>query len=181
VRNLSKDFFEMSWDDQVYYLIENLKNLSDDLVEPGIDILKKAGEIEYAVVLARDHGMIDKAIEIAISADDYLWAALLAKQAGRNDESVRLYQEGLEFYEDMEMYGRAVSAARALMLPEEKIAELYRKGVAAERKKMDISRTNATLDSIRSMLEIELLGKDDALSKEIIEALTKKRHLDEEG
>lgn len=172
---MSEDFFEMNWDDQVYYLIENLKKLKDDLVLPGIDILLKAGETEYAVVLARDHGMIDRAIEIAVSADDYLWAALIAKQSGRREESERLYQEGLEFYEAMEMYGRAVSAARALKLPEEKIDELFRKGVAVERRKMDITRTRDALENIKSMLEVELLGREDTLSKEILDSIKKDR------
>ena len=177
---MSEDLFEMSWDDQVSYLIENLKTLKDDWVEPGINILLQAGETEYAVVLARDHGMIDRAIEIAVSADDYLWAALIAKQSGRREESERLYQEGLEFYEAAERYGRAVSAARALKLPQEMIDELYRRGMAVERRKMDLPRTRDALLSISSMLEIELMGKDDALSKEIMDALTKKRQREED-
>ncbi|MDD3566693.1 MAG: hypothetical protein PHN90_13605, partial [Methanothrix sp.] len=108
-----EDFEKMSRDDQVLYLTGNRRDLNDDLVEPGIEILIGAGETELAISLARDSGRIDLAVEIAVADGDYLWAALIAKKAGREEESVRLYREGLEYYVSEEMYGRAVSAARA--------------------------------------------------------------------
>jgi thioredoxin-like negative regulator of GroEL len=175
VRKLSFDFFEMNWDDQISYLIDNLRKLPDDLVEPGIDILVKAEEIEYAIVLAREHGMTKRAIEIAIEAGDYLWAAQIANQAGLEAESKRLYHEGLDYYKSMEMYGRAISAARALNLSPAEIDKLYRTGIMVERKKMNMGKAQAALESIMTSLEIELMGKDDEISKEVLEALQKEK------
>lgn len=175
VRKLSNDFVEMNWDDQISYLIDNLRKLPDELVEPGIDILVKAEEIEYAIVLAREHGMTKRAIEIAIEAGDYLWAAQIANNAGQKAESKRLYNEGLDYYKSMEMYGRAVSAARALKLPEGEIDKLYRKGIMVERRKMNMGQTQAALDKIMTSLEIELIGKDDEISKEVLEELQKEK------
>jgi hypothetical protein len=90
-----EDFEKMSRDDQVLYLTENRLDLNDDLVEPGIEILIGSGETEFAIALARDSGRIDRAVEIAVDDGDYLWAALIAKKAGREEDSERLYREGL--------------------------------------------------------------------------------------
>ena len=97
-----EDFEKMSRDDQILYLTENLRDLNDDLIEPGIDILIGAGETEFAIALAKDTGRIDRAIKIAIEEGDYLWAALIAKKAGRVEDSKRLYREGLEYYRSEE-------------------------------------------------------------------------------
>ncbi len=73
----------MPFDEKVSYLVENYKNLPDELTAEGVKILATAGETEFAVVLARDKGLIDEAIAILVDTGDYLWAALIAKNAGR--------------------------------------------------------------------------------------------------
>jgi hypothetical protein len=88
----------MSFDQKLSFLVDNLKDLPDELAEDGVEVLQQAGEIEYAVVLARDKGMITRAIDILVDEGDYLWAALIAKNAGLDDESERLYSEGLGYY-----------------------------------------------------------------------------------
>ena len=79
---MKEEFERMPFDEKVSYLVENLSGLPDELAEEGVEVLAKAGETEYAVVLARDNGMIDKAIAILVNAGDFLWAALIAKNAG---------------------------------------------------------------------------------------------------
>ena len=82
--SLKEEFERMPFDEKVSYLVENLRKLPDELAKEGVEILAKAGETEYAVVLARDKGMIDKAIAILVDAGDFLWAALIAKNAGQD-------------------------------------------------------------------------------------------------
>ncbi len=113
---MKEEFERMQFEEKVSFLVENLKALPDDIAGEGIDVLAKAGEIEYAVVLARDKGMIDRAIAILVEAGDYLWAALIAKNSGLDSLSEKLYRDGLQYYIGMEMFGRAISAAGALGL-----------------------------------------------------------------
>jgi len=54
----------MTLDQKVSYLLANRNNLPDELAIEGVKLLAQKGEIEYAVVLARDKGMIDRAIQI---------------------------------------------------------------------------------------------------------------------
>lgn len=174
----------MSFDQKLSYLVDNLRSLPDELAEQGVEVLLSAGEIEYAVVLARDKGMISKAIEILVGEGDYLWAALIAKNAGQEDEAKRLYTEGLGYYIDMEMYGRAISAATALKLPPEEIEGLYMKGIEVESKTMNLEQSRAMLDYVMDSLESAILGRDDELSKDVMASIDKKRQqladLDEE-
>ena len=156
-------------------MVENLSELPDELVEQGVEILARAGETEYAAVLARDRGLIDKAIQILVDAGDYLWAALIARNAGREEESNRLYRDGLAYYIDMEMYGRAVSAATALKLPPDEVDALFRKGIESESRGMDLGHTRAMIDSAMESLEIALIGKDDELSQEVMKVLNEER------
>jgi len=167
VIELSEDFWDMSRDNQIFYLTENLRTLPDDLVDPGIEILKGAGEIEYAIALAKDTGRNEKAIEIAIDEGDYLWAALIASKAGMKEESKRLYREGLDYYVSMDMYGRAVSAAKALGLPQNEIDLLFEAGIRSESRNLNMGRIQATLDSLALSLEGVLAEKDDEITKEL--------------
>lgn len=162
----------MSREDQLSYLIENLRDLPEDLVEDGIEMLVSAGEMEYAIALATDQGKTEQAIGIALENGDYLWAALIAKKAGRKEESQRLYREGLDYYVSMEMYGRAVSVARALKLPQDEIDRLYHEGIRIEKSKwMDPGRTQAALDSLATTLEGALMGRDDETAEELRAAM----------
>ena len=54
---LKEEFERMQFEEKVSFLVENLKALPDEIAGEGIDVLAKAGEIEYAVVLAREKGM----------------------------------------------------------------------------------------------------------------------------
>jgi hypothetical protein len=168
-------FQNMRFDEKVSYLIENLKSLPDDLAEQGVEILVQANEIEHAVVLARDRGMIKKAIGILVDAGDYLWAALIAKNANLFEESERLYREGLNYYMDMEMYGRAVSAATALKMPPDEIDALFRKGMEVESRSMNLESSRAVIDNAMESLEISLLGRKDELSQEVMLAMKTER------
>lgn len=172
---LKDEFQKMSFDQKLSYLVDNLKDVPDELAEQGIEVLLQAGETEYAVVLARDKGLIKKAIEILTEEGDYLWAALIAKNAGMLEESERLYREGLGYYIDMEMYGRAISAATALKLPPEEIQGLYMKGIEVECRTMDMEQTRCMLDYAIDSLESAILGRDDELSKEIMAAIDQER------
>lgn len=168
-------FQSMRFDEKVSYLIENLKSLPDELAEQGVEILVQANEIELAVVLARDRGMIQKAIGVLVDAGDYLWAALIAKNANLMDESERLYREGLDYYTDMEMYGRAVSAATALKMPPDEIDALFRKGLEVESRSMNLESSRAVIDNAMESLEISLLGRKDGLSQEVMLAMKVER------
>jgi len=173
---MSKDEFDrMPLHQKITYIIENLRDLTDDIAEQAVDILVQAKELEYAVVLARDKGMIDKAIEILVCEGDYLWAALIAKNAGKCEESKKLYAEGLRFYIDMEMFGRAISAAIALKLPPKEIDGLFREGIEAESRGIDMAQNRAVLESAMESLEIALLGREDEMSKQIIDSLQSER------
>jgi hypothetical protein len=172
---LKDEFQKMPFDQKLSFLVDNLNGLPDELAGEGVEVLRQAGEIEYAVVLARDKGMIQKAIDILVDEGDYLWAALIAKNAGLEDESKRLYSEGLGYYIDMEMYGRAVSAATALKLPPEEIEGLFMKGVEVESRTMNLEQTRAMLESAMDSLESAILGRDDELSHEIMAAMDQKR------
>ncbi len=176
---MKEEFEKMTHEEKLSYLVENLHNLPDDLAEAGVDILAKAGETEYAVVLAREKGMTEKATAILVDSKDYLWAALIARNAGQVEESVRLYREGLQYYIDMEMYGRAISAATALHLPPDEIDALYRKGVEIESRGMDLARSREMIASAMDSLEIALIGKDDEVSLQVKKAMESMR-VDEE-
>ena len=167
----SEDFWSLSREDQVTYLTENIRNLPDELVDPGIDILTKAGETEYAIALAKDSGRTKKAVEIAVDEGDYLWAALIAKKGGMEAEAKRLYWEGLEYYISMEMYGRAVSAAEALELPQREIDLLFEAGIRSEGRKMDMGRARSALDSMAATLESALAGRNDETAEELRSAM----------
>ena len=169
------DFQNMRSDERISYLIENLRVVPDDLAEQGVEILLQANEMEHAIVLARDKGMIKRAIGILVDAGDYLWAALIAKNAGLMEESLRLYKEGLGYYIDMEMYGRALSAATALKLPPDEIDALFRKGMEVESRSMNLGAARAMIDNAMESLEISLLGRDDELSEELTTAMKAER------
>lgn len=165
----------MSFDQKLSFLIDNLHNMPDELANDGVEVLRQAGEIEYAVVLARDKGLISKALEILVDEGDYLWAALIAKNAGLEEESQRLYREGLGYYIDMEMFGRAISAATALKLPPEEIQGLYMKGVEVESRTMNLEQNKAMLEYVMDSLESAILGRDDELSQEVLSAIDQRR------
>ncbi|KQC14801.1 MAG: hypothetical protein APR56_03075 [Methanosaeta sp. SDB] len=170
-----ENFEKMSREDQVLYLTENLRDIKDDLVEPGIEILIGSGETELAISLARDSGRIDRAVEIAVADGDYLWAALIAKKAGREEESVRLYREGLEYYVSEEKYGRAVSAAQALGLPYDEIDHLFEAGVRYERRMIDMDRVGYALESLAHSLNNALVGRDDEMAEGLRKAMAEER------
>src|SRR5271157_1936654 len=172
---LRDDFLSMRFDEKVSYLIENLQVVPDDLALQGVEVLLQANEIEHAVVLARDKGMIKRAIGILVDAGDYLWAALIAKNAGLMEESLRLYKDGLSYYIDMEMYGRALSAATALKMPPDEIDALFRKGMEVESRSMNLGAARATIDNAMESLEISLLGREDELSEELMTAMKAER------
>jgi hypothetical protein len=173
---ISKDEFQkMPLNAKVSYLLDSPGGLPDELAEQGVDILAQAGETERAVMLAREKGMIEKAIELLVDSGDYLWAALIAKNAGNVEESVKLYKEGLDYYIDMEMYGRAISAATALKMPADEIDELFRKGVLVESRGMDMGHARAMIEDAMDSLEIALIGKEDEISNGIMGAIQSER------
>jgi hypothetical protein len=174
---LEEEFQEMSHSQKVEYLIENLKCLSDEIAEQGVEILANAGETEYAVVLARDKGMIQKAIQILVDEGDYLWAALIAKNAGLTAQSDMLYQEGLSYYIEMEMFGRAISAATALKMPPYEIDALFSRGIEVESRGSDLGQARTMIDCAMESLEIALIGREDELSREVMEALREEREM----
>lgn len=161
----------MPFDEKVSYLIKNLRELQDELVEEGVEVLAKAGETEYAAVLARDKGMIDKAIAILVDAGDFLWAALIAKNAGLDALSEKLYRDGLRYYIEMEMFGRAISAANALGQSPDEIDDLYRRGVASESRGVDLAHSREMIDCAMQSLDLTLIGRDDELSRQVKKAL----------
>ncbi|MDQ1261879.1 MAG: hypothetical protein QG575_1060 [Euryarchaeota archaeon] len=172
---MKEEFEKMTFDEKVSYLIENLRKLPDELAKEGIEILAKAGETEYAVVLARDKGMTDKAIGILIDAGDFLWAALIAKNAGQKALSEKLYTDGLQYYTEMEMFGRAISAANALGMSPDEIDDLYRRGVAKESQGVDLAHSRDMIDCVMQSLDMSIIGRDDELSRQVIQALREER------
>jgi hypothetical protein len=169
------DFQALSPDEKLSYAIDNLKNIPPELVSECIDLLVQANEIEYAAVLARDNGYVHRAIQILVDAGDYLWAGLIAKNAGLIEDSDRIYREGLDYYIEMEMFGRAVSAATILKLPPDTIDALFRKGIETESRGMDLQKTREMLDLAMESLEISLMDRGDQISKEVCEAIRKRR------
>ena len=115
--------------------------------------------------------MIDEAIRILVDAGDYLWAALIAKNAGRTSQSRMLYQDGIQYYIDMEMFGRAVSAATALGLPADRIDDLFRQGIVSESRGMDLECSRGMIESALESLNISLIGREDEISLEIMKSL----------
>jgi len=174
---LREEYERMTFDQKVSYLMEkeNRDELPDDLAKEGVSVLAQAGEIEYAAAMARDRGMIDEAIRILVDAGDYLWAALIAKNAGRISQSQTLYQDGIEYYIDMEMFGRAVSAATALGMPADRIDDLFRRGIESESRGMDLEHSRGMIESALESLDISLIGRDDEVSAQIIKALSEER------
>lgn len=169
-------FAEMSNDERLTYVIENLRCLPDDLIDDAFDLLIKADEIEYAVLLAREHGQIEKAISILVKAGDYLWASQIARSFGMSEEADILLHQGLEYYLAMEMYGRALSAAQALKLPADRIDAIFREGIAFESCNLDLSRGQAAMQSMISTLS----GMNDEISTKLREAIIEEmsRHAD---
>jgi hypothetical protein len=165
----------MPFDSKLSFIIDHLRDLPDDMAEQGVEILLSAGETEYAAMLARDKGMTQKAIDILMAAGDYLWAGLMAKNAGMCEESDNIYREGLQYYLDMEMYGRAISAATALKLPPDEIDALFQKGVEVESRGMNLQATRDMIDCAMESLEISLLGRDDEISKQVKDAIVQER------
>jgi hypothetical protein len=165
----------MTFEEKVSYLVENLRTLPDDLAEEGIDVLARAKETEYAVVLARDKGMIDKAIAVLVEAGDYLWAALIAKNFGLQSLSQNLYQEGLKYYISREMFGRAISAATALGLSPDVIDDLYRSGVARESRDTDRAHSRDMIECAMQSLDLSLLGREDEISQQLMKAMQEQR------
>lgn len=172
---MTEEFNKMTFEEKVSYLVENLRTLPDDLAEEGIDVLARAKETEYAVVLARDKGMIDKAIAVLVEAGDYLWAALIAKNFGLQSLSQNLYQEGLEYYISREMFGRAISAATALGLSPDVIDDLYRSGVARESRDTDRAHSRDMIECAMQSLDLSLLGREDEISQQLMKAMQEQR------
>ncbi len=172
---MNEEFEKRTFDEKVSYLIENLRELPDELAREGIEILERAGETEYAVVLARDKAMIDKAIAILIDAGDYLWAALIAKNAGQEALSERLYTDGLQYYIEMEMFGRAISAANALGISQDGIDDLYLRGVAKESRGVDLAHSRDMIDCAMQSLDMSIIGRDDELSRQVMLAVREER------
>jgi len=172
---LKEEFDKMTFEEKVSFLVENLKALPEDIAEEGIDILAQAEETEYAVMLARDIGRIDKAISVLVQAGDYLWAALIAKNAGLASRSQELYREGLQYYIEMEMFGRAVSAATALGLSPDVIDDLYRSGIAHESRDSDLAHSRDMIECAMQSLDLSLLGREDEMSLELIKAVQEQR------
>ena len=171
------EFERMNFEEKVSYLMEreNRIELPDDLAKEGVAVLAQAGEIEYAAAMARDRGMIDEAISILVDAGDYLWAALIAKNAGRTSQSEMLYQDGMQFYIDMEMFGRAISAATALGMPADRIDDLFRRGVESESRGMDLEHSRVMIESAMESLDISLIGREDEIAVQITKALCEER------
>jgi hypothetical protein len=172
---LKEEFERMTFDQKVSYLVANRNSLPDELALDGVKVLAQAGEIEYAVVLARDKGMIDRAIQILVDAGDYLWAAMIAKNANRDGESENLYREGLQYYIDMEMFGHAISAATALGLPSDEVDILFRRGIESESSGMDLAHTRDMIDCALESLDIALIGRDDEVSRQVLSTLNEER------
>jgi len=175
VLSLKEEFEKMPFDEKVSYLVENLRKLPDELAKEGVEVLAKAGETEYAVVLARDKGMIDEAIAILVDAGDFLWAALIAKNEGQDALSEKLYRDGLKYYIEMEMFGRAISAANALGLSPDVIDDLYQRGVVRESRDVDLAHSRDMIDCAMQSLDISLIGRDDELSLQVMQALHEER------
>ncbi|MDD2835662.1 MAG: hypothetical protein PHY05_05880 [Methanothrix sp.] len=172
---MKEEFERKTFEEKVSYLVENLRKLPDELAVEGVEILAKAGETEYAVVLARDKGMTDKAIAILTDAGDFLWAALIAKNAGEEDLCRKLYREGLQYYIEMEMFGRAISTATALGLSKDEIDDLYRRGVAKESQGVDLSHSRDMIDFALQSLDMSIIGRDDELSRQVMHAVHEER------
>ncbi len=172
---MKEEFERMTFDQKVSYLVANRNSLPEELALDGVKVLAQAGEIEYAVVLARDKGMIDRAIQILVDAGDYLWAAMIAKNANRDDESENLYREGLQYYIDMEMFGHAISAANALGLPSDEVDILFRRGIESESSGMDLAHTRDMIDCALESLDIALIGRDDEVSRQVLSTLNEAR------
>lgn len=170
-----KDFDGMSREDQIIYLTEKIRCLPEFLVDQGIDILISAGETELAISLAKDSGRTDRAVEIAVEEGDFLWAALIAKKSGRAEESERLYRDGLRYYTSAKMYGRAVSAARSLKLPEDEVQSIFEAGVRHERMGIEAGRIQYALHTVASSLEDALLGREDDIAGELRKAIAEER------
>jgi hypothetical protein len=86
-----------------------------------------------------------------------------------------MYREGLSYYIDMEMYGRALSAASALNLPPDEIDALFRKGMDVESRSMNLGAARAMIDNAMESLEISLLGRVDELSEKVVAAMKTER------
>ncbi len=172
---MKDEFDKMTFEEKVSFLVENLKALPEDIAEEGIDILAQAGETEYAVVLARDRGKMDKAIRVLVEAGDYLWAALIAKNAGQASRSQELYRDGLQYYIEMEMFGRAISAATALGLSPDVIDDLYRSGIASESRGCDLAHSRDMIECAMQSLDLSLLGREDEMSLQLIKAVQEQR------
>jgi hypothetical protein len=177
---LNEEFSNMPLDQKVTFLVENLRSLPDDMAEEGVRILAEAGETEYAAVLAREKGMIDMAIQILVDAGDYLWAALIAKNSGRAEESDKLYRKGLAYYIDREMFGRALSAATALGRPEGEIEALFRSGIEVESRGVSLAASRSMIECAMDSLEIALLGRQDELSMQVMNAVKEERNRNKE-
>lgn len=172
---MKEEFESMTFDQKVSYLVANRNSLPDELALDGVKVLAQAGEIEYAVVLARDNGMIDKAIQILVDAGDYLWAAMIAKNENRDGESESLYREGLQYYIEMEMFGHAISSANALGLPPNEVDALFRRGIESESSGMDLAHTRDMIDCALESLDIALIGRDDDVSRQVLSSLNEER------
>lgn len=172
---MMEDFSQMTPEDKLSFVIDHLHDMPDDMTEQGIEILLSSGETEYAAVLARDKGMTQKAIDILLDSGDYLWAGLMAKNAGRLAESERIYRDGLQYYIDMEMYGRAISAATALKLSADEIDSLFHKGVEVESRGMNLGAARDMIDCALESLEISIMGRDDEVSCQLREAISQER------
>ena len=172
---MKEEFDKMTFEEKVSFLVDNLRALPESLADEGIDILVQAGETEYAVVLARDKGKIDKAISVLVQAGDYLWAALIAKNAGLASRSQELYREGLQYYIEMEMFGRAISAATALGLSPDVIDDVYRSGIARESRDSDLAHSRDMIECAMQSLDLSLIGREDEMALELMKAVQEQR------
>jgi len=82
-----------------------------------------------------------------------------------------LYRKGLSYYIEMEMFGRAISAASALNMPPLEIDALFSRGIEVESRGSDLGEARTMIDCAMESLKIALIGREDELSREFMNAL----------
>jgi hypothetical protein len=110
-------------------------------------------------------------VEILVETGDYLWAGLMAKSARMAKESEYLYRQGLGFYVDRGMFGRAIAAATALKLPQDEIDALFINGVETESQYLDPEQAEAMLNELVPDLQISMACWDQGTFYDAIGAL----------
>jgi len=100
---------------------------------------------------------------------------LFAKNAGQEALCQKLYRNGLQYYIEMEMFGRAISAATAMGMSQDEIDDLYRRGVAKESQGVDLAHSRDMIDCAMQSLDLSIIGRDDELSRQVMQAVHEKR------